>query len=172
VGLGNDLHVLGEFEQTAEAMADKRLILNDAHADHVELAEVGIRKDALRAVRLERGSLEVTKEVMWSAGWEAFSAACWQDLRLALRMIRKSPGFPGVAILTLALGIGFNTAIFSMLNGLTRPLNVPEPDRLVRIFSSIYGLSGALCDQRTNSQWLPPTSTSKGHQIIQASFQP
>jgi predicted permease len=99
------------------------------------------RKDALRAVRLERGSLEVTKEVVWSAGWESFVAACWQDLRLALRMIRKSPGFPGVAILTLALGIGFNTAIFSMLNGLTRPLNVPEPDRLVRIFSGRLGAS-------------------------------
>ena len=99
------------------------------------------RKDALRGVRLECGSLEVTKEVVWSAGWESFVEACWQDLRFTLRMMRKSPGFAGVAILTLALGIGFNTAIFSLLNGLTRPLNVPEPDRLVRIFSGRLGAS-------------------------------
>jgi len=121
--------------------------LNEELNDYLEMAaeekmKQGMsRKDSLRAVRLERGSLEVTKEVVWSAGWESFVRACWQDFRFALRMMRKSPGFAGVAILTLAVGIGFNTAIFSLLNGLTRPLNVPEPDRLVRIFSGRLGAS-------------------------------
>src|SRR5437660_12010810 len=50
------------------------------------------RKDALREVRLERGSLEVTKEVVRAAGWESFVEACWQDLRFAIRMLSKSPG--------------------------------------------------------------------------------
>ena len=50
-------------------------------------------KDALRAVRLERGTLQVTKETVRSAGWESFVETCWQDLCYGLRMLRKNPGF-------------------------------------------------------------------------------
>jgi len=52
------------------------------------------RKDGLRAVRLERGSLEVTKEEVCSARWETFVETCWRDFRYGLRVLRKSPPFP------------------------------------------------------------------------------
>ncbi len=86
------------------------------------------RKEALRAVRLERGSLEVTKEVVRAAGWESFLETLWQDLRFAARMLRKSPGFTAVAVLILGLGIGVNTTVFSFVQAfLLREPPVEEP---------------------------------------------
>src|SRR5258708_36862389 len=62
------------------------------------------RKDALREVRLERGSLEVTKEEVRSARWESFVETCWQDIRFGLRTLRKSPAFTAVAVVPFDRG--------------------------------------------------------------------
>jgi predicted permease len=98
------------------------------------------RKDALREVRLERGSLEVTKEIVRSGAWESFVETCWQDLRFAARTLHKSPSFTAVAVLTLALSIGANTAIFSIINGLMlRTLPVRDPGQLVELLHQYPG---------------------------------
>ena len=90
---------------------------------------------ARRAARAEFGGEALVKEVtrqMWGWAWLAQLAA---DLRYAARVLRKSPAYTTVVVLTLALGVGANTAIYSMIHAALTPLAIPDPDRVVMVWS-------------------------------------
>jgi putative ABC transport system permease protein len=88
---------------------------------------------ARRAALAELGGVEQVKDEVRDVRAGALIEQLLQDLRHALRLLRRSPGFAALAILTLAVGIGANTAIFSAIDAtLLRPLPFPEPGRLMQ----------------------------------------
>ncbi|HKX32852.1 MAG TPA: ABC transporter permease, partial [Blastocatellia bacterium] len=99
-------------------------------------------EEAQRAARRSFGGVEQVKEAYRDQSRLRWIESLWPDLRYGVRMLLKKPGFTLIAILTLALGIGVNTAIFSVANTiLTRPLPINDADRIVFVRRP-FGLMG------------------------------
>src|SRR5213082_2718665 len=121
------------------AQADQEL--DDELRDHLErkteeyMAQGMTQEEAHRRARLDLGGIEQTKEKCRDARKVNWIQDFVQDLHYGVRTLRKSPGFAAVAILILALGIGANTAIFSLLDSaLLKPLYSADPSEVVSIF--------------------------------------
>src|SRR5437016_14127868 len=92
------------------------------------------REQAVRAARIEMGGAESVKQRVRAASWESLVETLWQDLKFGLRLLRFSPAFEAAAILSLALGIGANTAIFQLLDAIRlRALPVKMPQELALV---------------------------------------
>ena len=127
------LKAMFRSERVEQELDEELRAYLEASIEERTRAGVG-RAEAVRAARIEAGSIEAAKDHTRDVGWETSVENLWRDMRYAARTLRKSPTFTAVAVVTLALGIGANTAIFSAVNAIMlRQLPVERPEELVSL---------------------------------------
>jgi predicted permease len=130
--------VAGRARMESEMDAELRFHI-EAFAE--DLVRNGVpREEALRRARIEFGGIERAKEECRDARGVSLFDGFLQDLRFGIRMLRRNPGFTAVAVVTLALGIAVNTAVFTAFDALVlRPRPVKDPESLVAVFRTAPG---------------------------------
>lgn len=132
--------------QRASAEVDEE-IASYIEAEAAHKQSLGMSSDAARRVALvAAGSSSSVKQQVWDSRWESAIENSLHDLRLSLRKLAKSPGFTSIALLSVALGTGANTAIFTLLDQLLlRELPVKDPQQLVTFGNSdSQGVAGGI----------------------------
>jgi putative ABC transport system permease protein len=127
------------------------------HLEHriADLVAAGVApEEARRRAQLEFGGLDQVKEECREVGASHILETFIQDIRYGLRQLRRNPGFTAVAVLTLALGIGANTAIFSLIDTvMLRFLPVEKPEELVQVRMGDLRSAGETYSEFTNPLW-------------------
>jgi len=128
------IRVLGNRKAADQETVDEVThYLEEATAAHVSKGLAP--EEARRAARMELGGTMAVREEVRSYGWENFVETLFADLRYAVRRLVRNPSFAAVSVLTLALGIGASTAIFSVVDAvLLRALPYRNPQQIVRIW--------------------------------------
>lgn len=126
---------------TQRTKKDKELAEEiESHLAHEEdaNAERGLSaEEARRRARVRFGNARATRERVWLDGSFPWVEKLWRDVRFALRSLKKTPAFTCIAILVIAVGIGVNTAVFSVINTvLLKPLTYPDPQSLVQLMNT------------------------------------
>jgi putative ABC transport system permease protein len=150
----HDIRALVRGRTTDDDLSDELdtfLEASVAHKTHSGMS----REEAMRTARLEMGSALAVRDAVGDVGWTATWEATWRDVRYGVRSLARNGSFTLAAVITLALGVGITTAVFSIVNTvLLQPLPYHDSDRLVRIVErAAPRTAGGALLRRTSMTW-------------------